>query len=179
MLYNWRGEFIDIIKGMNLDDLTSLSMAMIEARQIFFAGNGGSYGNVTHMAGDMLINSKLEADIHALGDNLVAFSALANDFSYEEAMELEYVRRRRGPSLLILLSTSGKSPNILKLAETAFRNRDVVFSITGSTPANELVKNSNKNIQLQSTDAGLLESAYDLVGHLLIMEVKRLLAQLV
>jgi D-sedoheptulose 7-phosphate isomerase len=174
MLKEWKSEYLSIVDSLKLVDITLLAHTMLAAKQIFIAGNGGSYGNATHMAGDMLINSKLTADIYCLGDNHVAATALANDISYVDAMMCEYRRRRKDHSLILALSTSGKSKNILSLTSAAANFGDTVISITGHSPDPILIQNSILNIRLNSIDAGLLESCYDLIGHLLIKEINRL-----
>lgn len=169
----WHKEFKQLINSIDLDQVRELASQMVCAEQIFIAGNGGSYGNATHIAGDFLINSNLMGDIYCLGDNHVAATCISNDVSYQDVFRLEYLKRRRAPSLVIALSTSGKSKNILSLAEAAHFLGDTVFSITGSDPAPELKAHSTVNIRMEGTDAGFLEAAYDYIGHLLIREVAR------
>jgi D-sedoheptulose 7-phosphate isomerase len=164
----------DVINSIDLDWVKRIAKLMLDQDQIIFAGNGGSYGNATHMAGDMLINSCLRSVVHTIGDNLVAFSALSNDVSYEEAMAKEYLRRviPKYPSMVLLLSTSGKSKNIIRLSEAARAQGSKIVAITGRQPSEALL--TDHIMKLNSTEAGLIESAYDLIGHLLIMEINRL-----
>ena len=172
-MQEWHEEFKQLIDSINLRQIQALASCMIAADQIFIAGNGGSYGNATHIAGDFLINSNLKADIYCLGDNHVAATCVSNDISYADVFKIEYQKRRKGPSLIIALSTSGKSKNIINLSEAAYVKGDTVISITGASPSESLKDYSLLNIRMDSTDAGFLEAAYDYIGHLLIREVAR------
>jgi D-sedoheptulose 7-phosphate isomerase len=120
------------------------------------------------MAGDILINTSYSGNTVALGDNIVAFSALSNDVSYEQAMALEYKKRHRQETVLVVLSTSGKSKNVITLANVAKNLGAELVLITGKTPDLLLSCLADVHIVLDSTDAGMLESAFDFIGHLMV-----------
>ena len=168
-------EFLRLVKSLDTGSISAIAEILVDSDLILVAGNGGSYANATHIVGDLSANTKLFAITHALGDNLVSFSALSNDNSYSEAMALD-AKRWCGPkSTLILLSTSGRSPNIVGLAEFGKKLGSKVISITGSMPDIKLINASDHFIMIDSQDAGLIESVYGLVGHLLVKQVNVLL----
>ena len=86
------------------------------APHVFIIGNGGSYANSAHMANDLLAQG-----VSAFTLDSATLTAFANDYGYETvfARWLEVVGKKG--DLLIALSGSGKSPNILKACEVAER----------------------------------------------------------
>ena len=136
-----------------------------------FCGNGGSYAVATHMAGDLLINTTLSGSALALGDNLVSFSALSNDVDYASAMACELRCRlngvKGGSPVVVLISTSGRSLNVVKAGEVAREFGCLVVSLTGSY-TKALAPLSHLTIPVASLDAGLVESVHAFLGHVLV-----------
>lgn len=87
-------------------------------RQVFLCGNGGSAGNAIHLANDFLYGiakaTRAGLRAHALPANASILSCLANDTGYENVFSLQLATQAREGDLLIVLSGSGNSPNILK-----------------------------------------------------------------
>ncbi len=92
-------------------------------RQVFLAGNGGSAANASHIANDFLYplsktpGSGLRA--HSLAANPAVMSCLANDEGYDQVFALQLGVLARKGDVLIALSASGNSPNIVKALEQA------------------------------------------------------------
>ena len=86
-------------------------------RQIFVAGNGGSAGNAIHLANDFIygISKKPGSGlrIHALPANPAVLTCLANDEGYDQIFSLQLAVQARAGDVLVVLSGSGNSPNIL------------------------------------------------------------------
>jgi len=92
-------------------------------RQVFLVGNGGSAANASHLANDLLYPlSKIPGSglrAHSLAANPAVMSCLANDEGYDQIFALQLgVLARRG-DVLVALSGSGNSPNIIKALEQA------------------------------------------------------------
>jgi len=92
-------------------------------RQVFICGNGGSAGNAAHIANDFLygISKTLGSGlrVHALSANSSVLTCLANDKGYDEVFSYQLAVQANKDDVLIVLSGSGNSPNILKALETA------------------------------------------------------------
>jgi len=170
-LYDWTLEYRDIILALDLLKIEELANHIESADLIVFCGNGGSYAIASHMAGDILINTPIKGNTITLGDNLTSFSAYSNDSSYEEAMALELLQRTESQVskkvIVVLLSTSGSSKNIVRVAQEASSLGFFVASITGKRPE-ILAPYSDLSISLESSDAGFIEAGYDFIGHLLV-----------
>ena len=97
-------------------------------RQVFICGNGGSAGNAAHIANDFLYGiSKTYGRglrVHALPANTSVVTCLANDEGYDAIFSHQLAVMANPGDVLIVLSGSGNSPNVLKALETA-RERDL------------------------------------------------------
>jgi D-sedoheptulose 7-phosphate isomerase len=87
-------------------------------RQVFLCGNGGSAGNAVHLANDFLygvskaVGSGLR--VHALSANAAVLTCLANDAGYETIFAAQLAVQAMPGDVLVVLSGSGNSPNILQ-----------------------------------------------------------------
>ncbi len=93
-----------------------LAQAIIMAKRVYVIGNGGSAANALHIAND-LFSCGVRA--HALAADVSTLTALANDFGFENVFSAQIAIYGEAGDLLIALSGSGKSPNILRAIETA------------------------------------------------------------
>ena len=91
--------------------------------QVFLCGNGGSAGNAVHLANDFLYGiSKIRGSglrVHALPANTAVLTCLANDEGYDSIYSLQLAVQARAGDVLVVLSGSGNSANILKALEQA------------------------------------------------------------
>jgi D-sedoheptulose 7-phosphate isomerase len=104
-------------------------------RQVFLCGNGGSAGNAIHLANDFLYGiSKTHGSglrVNALPANSSVLTCLANDEGYDEIFSLQLAVQGRKGDVLIALSGSGNSPNILRALEEARRMGIRSYAILG------------------------------------------------
>lgn len=106
-----------------------------EKRQVFICGNGGSAGNAVHMANDLLygISKKYGSGlrVHALPANQAVMTCLANDEGYETIYSYQLATQATAGDVLIVLTGSGNSPNILRALETAKEMNIKSYGILG------------------------------------------------
>ena len=104
-------------------------------RQVFICGNGGSAANGVHLANDFLygIAKKPGSALRAtsLSANSAVISCLANDLGYDRVYEVQLAELASRGDLLIVLSGSGNSPNILKALQQAERMGVTSYAILG------------------------------------------------
>lgn len=113
---------------------TALREAWVEGRSVFLCGNGGSAGNAIHLANDMLygvgINNRTGGmSIEALSANPAVLTCLANDIGYDQIYSEQLRAKAKAGDVLIVLSGSGNSPNVVKALETANRIGMETFAI--------------------------------------------------
>jgi len=104
-------------------------------RQVFICGNGGSAGNAVHLANDFLYGiSKTHGSglrVTALPANTAVITCLANDEGYDSIYSLQLAVQARAGDVLIVLSGSGNSPNILKVLEQASKMDVKSYAVLG------------------------------------------------
>lgn len=93
-----------------------LAKAILKAKRVYICGNGGSAANAIHIAND-LISCKIKA--YALTADVATLTALANDYAYEQIFAMQIRAYGEPGDMLIALTGSGKSPNILAAIRAA------------------------------------------------------------
>lgn len=92
-------------------------------RQVFICGNGGSGANATHIANDFLypVTKRFGRglNVQSLAANSAVITCLANDEGYDEVFSYQIGVQGRADDILVVLSGSGNSPNILKAIHSA------------------------------------------------------------
>lgn len=113
-----------------------LAAALAAGHKVLLAGNGGSAGDAQHIAGELL--SRLNYDraplaAIALTTDSSVLTAIGNDYGYEHVFERQVLALGRPGDVLIALSTSGRSPNILNALRAARTNGLVTIGLTGAS----------------------------------------------
>lgn len=107
----------------------------IAGRQVFLCGNGGSGANAVHIANDYLYGVSKEKGsglrCHALGANSSVLTCLGNDVGYEHIFSYQLSVMAQPGDVLIALSGSGNSPNILEALKTAQEKNMRSYAILG------------------------------------------------
>ena len=129
--------------------------------KLMFIGNGGSAAIASHMANDFSKNGGMRA----LAFNDGAFlTCLGNDYGYEHVFAKQIEFHGRKGDLLVAISASGRSPNILNGVKAARTCGSSVLTLSGFGADNPLRQTGDVNIYLPSGDYGPVES-----GHLTLL----------
>lgn len=133
-----------------------------EKKRAFLIGNGASASMASHVAADLSKNAMLSAEVFS---DLSLITAIANDLSYEEVFA-EPLRRRMSPGdLLVAISSSGNSPNILRAAETAKELEGTVVTLSAMGPTNALRRLGDLNFYVDARTYGLAETVHAAILH--------------
>ncbi len=139
-------------------------------RQVFLCGNGGSAANAIHLANDFLYGiSKTSGSglkVNALPANSSVITCLANDEGYDEIFSLQLAVQARTNDVLVALSGSGNSPNILKALEQANQIGMKTFAILGYTGGKAKTL-ANVPIHFPVDDMQISEDVQQVVGHMI------------
>ena len=141
-----------------------------DGRQLFICGNGGSAGNAVHIANDFLYGisktygSGLRA--HALPANTAVITCLANDVGYDEIFSRQLAVQADKDDILIVLSGSGNSPNILKAVETAHSKGVFVIGLTGGN-GGKLKDMADLTMVVPSDNTARIQEAHITIGHII------------
>ena len=135
----WK-EHIEVAKGLSaLTDTVSSVVDMIYSvmaagGQLLVAGNGGSAADAQHMAAELtgrFLRERHPFRALALHTNTSSLTAVGNDYGYEYVFARELTAHARPGDVLLAISTSGNSPNILRAIEAARLSRVAVVGLTG------------------------------------------------
>jgi D-sedoheptulose 7-phosphate isomerase len=112
--------------------------ALVEARErgarIFFIGNGGSAATAAHFANDIGVGSQSWSKPFkavSLVDNVAVLTALANDYGYDHVFTLQLKTQMSPGDVVVAISASGNSPNVVRAIEYANANGAVTTALTG------------------------------------------------
>jgi D-sedoheptulose 7-phosphate isomerase len=112
-----------------------LEVARLKNRKVFILGNGGSASTASHFVCDLAKNTRKAGfpnfRVIGLTDNMAIFSALANDEGYENVFAQQMAGFVEPDDVVIGISTSGNSPNVLRAIELAKRFEATTIGFTG------------------------------------------------
>jgi D-sedoheptulose 7-phosphate isomerase len=147
---------------------------------VFVLGNGGSGTTATHICEDLGKSTLREADLHdesrrrlkilSLTDNLGWILAVANDLSYDEVFVQQLMNYGRPGDLVIAISGSGNSPNVLKAVDWANRHGLVSFGLTGFD-GGQLKQLQTDGLHVELSDMGMVESIHLCLFHWVLNDV--------
>ncbi len=126
-----------VLKSISLTDIEKFVEVLLEARErgssIFFIGNGGSAATASHFANDIAIGARTYEKpfrVISLCDNLAVITAIANDDGFEEIFSQQLKVLLNKQDVLIAISASGNSPNLIRAIETAKRMSAITVGIS-------------------------------------------------
>jgi D-sedoheptulose 7-phosphate isomerase len=139
---------------------------------VFVAGNGGSASTASHFATDIGVGSLRRANpvrVISLCDNSAVMTALANDLDYSAIFEQQLRLLAKPGDLVIIISASGNSKNLLKLQECASELGVTPFSMTGFSGGKlrELTLGSNIHVQTPEGAYGMVEDIHLAICHVI------------
>jgi len=127
---------MDLLPADRIQEVIELLReARLAGRQVFIMGNGGSASTATHFVCDLGKNTRHPAlpnfRVIGLSDNMAIFSALANDEGYENVFAQQLASFVQPEDIVIGISASGNSPNVLKAMELANQRGARTVAFTG------------------------------------------------
>lgn len=158
----------------------TLFRAYRNSKQVFILGNGGSSSTASHMAADLAKNTigpnMKRFRIMSLNDNAAIMTALANDLGYENVFSEQLTNLIQAGDVLIVVSASGNSPNVLKAMRYARSCSAEVVGMLGfgGGKAAEL---SDIALIIPSDHYGVVEDLHLIVNHILVDYFKARLAE--
>ena len=156
------------------DVVAVLQQARMKGSQVFILGNGGSASTASHFACDLAKNTRQEGLPHfrviGLTDNMAMFSALANDEGYENVFSEQLASLVRPEDIVIAISASGNSRNVIRAAEVAHRYGATVVGFTGFD-GGSLRQLANFNIHVNSSIIEHVEDIHLMLEHLIVRSI--------
>lgn len=170
-------ETIFITENGNADKDYNHGMAMLiekftwhkkHASQIFFIGNGGSSAIASHMTADFMKNGGMKT--YSLYDNAVT-TCMGNDWGYEYIFSKPLEFLLRSEDLLVAISSSGNSQNIINAIEVAKQKGASVITFTGFEADNKVKQMGNINVYVPSGKYGMVESIHNMILQQVVDEI--------
>jgi D-sedoheptulose 7-phosphate isomerase len=144
--------------------------ALQQDRQIFIFGNGGSASSSSHFITDLGkgASDKLGARFRclSLNDNISWMTALGNDYSYEDIFVRQLQNFARPGDIVMTLSVSGSSPNLVKAIDWAVNNGMYTIALVGGKRG-KLAQIAQKTVVVNSEHYGRVEDAHMGICHMI------------
>ena len=160
---------VDLKKILSIIDL--LKTQFRKKKKIFVCGNGGSAAIANHYICDYLkllrFNTNFKPKIISLSDNVETLTAISNDQDYSEIFKYQAESLADRGDIFIIISSSGNSDNVFKLAKWAKNKKFKIISFTGFN-GGRLKKLSNININIQENNYGRIEDSHHILMHLIM-----------
>ena len=154
----------------NLEEASSLFNSTLQSgNTIFWCGNGGSASESSHLATELVgrfKENRISLPSISLNADTTALTCIANDFGYEEIFARQLQGLSKPGDLLVVLSTSGTSPNIVKVLEQARSSnlKSIALLGKGGGAALEIAEIS---ILVPGTETARIQEVHLLIGHTL------------
>ena len=146
-----------------------------KSKQIFVLGNGGSASTASHFVRDLrmgtVVSGKKRLRTTSLTDNVAMITSLANDIGYNSVFKEQLVDQLEEGDVVIGISASGNSPNVLSAMEYARENGAITIALTGFD-GGKLKELADKAIIVSSCDYGQVEDVHLSLDHIITCAVK-------
>jgi len=168
---------IDSFKGEINLIIDSLTKCIKSGKKILICGNGGSAGEANHLAAEFVVrlkpnNNRSGIPMISLSQNSSVLTACGNDYGFEKIFSRTLEALGQEGDVLICLSTSGNSENILKVLEYAKKNKIQSISLLGSR-GGKAKPLSNLNLVVPSDNTARIQECHLFLGHFILSEVEK------
>lgn len=157
---------VDAVEGI----INDFRKALKEDRQIFVFGNGGSASNSSHFVTDLGKSSSDKAfrrfRVLSLNENLSWITAIGNDYAYEDIYIRQLENYARPGDMVMVLSVSGNSPNLVKAIEWCKSQNIYTIALVGGKKG-RLAELADKVISINSTHYGRVEDCQMHICHMI------------
>jgi D-sedoheptulose 7-phosphate isomerase len=175
LILGYSSKLQEVLASSDWSSVNLLAQDMLrcwqEKRQVFFCGNGGSAGNAVHLANDFLYGIAKRTGgglkVQALSANSAVMTCLANDVGYESIFSEQLAVQAQAGDLLIALSGSGNSPNIVRVIEQAKAMDVKSYAILGFT-GGKCKELADVPIHFPVNDMQIAEDMQLIVGHMMM-----------
>src|SRR6516225_9399958 len=151
------------------DIVEAIADALGHGRKLLLAGNGGSAADAQHLAGEIVSRMNYDrapAAALALTTDTSILTAIANDYGYERLFERQILGLGCPGDIFIAISTSGRSPNILRAIDAARERRIVTIGFTGRT-GGEMPSRCDLCLRAPSDSTPLIQQIHITAGHII------------
>lgn len=154
------------IENSKIDFICNQIKFVSKKNRIFCIGNGGSASICNHFVCDLVkgSNNNRKFNLISLSNNIEIITAISNDISYDNIFSFQISRYSNKGDLLIAISSSGNSKNIIKGVKTAKKIGMKTISLTGFS-GGQTKKLTDFNININSSNYGVIEDTHSFIMH--------------
>ncbi len=173
---NYKQELVELLTQIDSSKIEEFYNLLLETSRnngrVYMLGNGGSAATASHMANDLKVGlgrrGIINIDAVSLADNSSVVTALANDVGYENIFYMQLKNCLNTNDIIVALSCSGNSENIIKAVEYAKECGNKIVGLTGFD-GGELLKLSDIKIHTQTSSGkyGVVEDIHMIINHML------------
>ena len=163
-----------LIKQKNsINDIAnSLSNAILNGGKLMFCGNGGSAADAQHLTAELIVRLRSSFDRKALPAislslDMSTLTACSNDYSFDEVYSRSFEALAKPNDVLIIITTSGRSKNLIKVANVAIHKRINIIGFLGND-GGALLPQCNKFVLVDSSKTSHIQEAHICLGHIII-----------
>ena len=172
-------EHSDVIKGISADTelitmMNNAAKVIVQAYRsggkLLICGNGGSAADSQHIAAELVSRFLIERkalDAEALTINTSSLTAIGNDYSFDQVFSRQVEAKGAKGDVLIGISTSGNSKNIIEAIKTAKEMGIKTIGLTGNNRDSLIGRLSDYCIHVPSSSTPRIHEAHILIGHIL------------
>lgn len=156
------------------DSVDVIVNAFKNGKRIYFCGNGGSAADAQHLAAEFsgrFYRNRKALPAEALHCNTSYLTAVANDYSFDDIYSRLIDGIGEQGDVLVGLSTSGNSKNIINAFETARKKEMIIIGFTGET-GGQMKSLCDHLINIPSTDTPRIQESHIMVGHIICQLVE-------
>ena len=181
-LNNFVDHYMDVLsKSILRSNIKNLEKSCTEIlkiiknnKTIFVCGNGGSAAIANHYVVDFLKffkdKTKLKPKILSLSNNIETITAISNDINYKNIFSYQLDNYYNKGDLLIVVSSSGNSKNIVELIKFAKKKKIKTIGFSGFN-GGYLKKNCNISIHINANNYGISEDAHHILMHVILQYI--------
>ena len=178
-LQKYRDWEIEVYQKLKIEDVNTVMNVLEEARlankHIYICGNGGSAATASHYAGDFNkgVSEKLDVkyNFECLSDNIPTMMAVANDISYDEVFRYPLKNKMKQGDILIGISGSGNSKNVVNAFEYAKSIGGTVIAIVGYN-GGKMKELADYSIHVDINDMQISEDLHMILDHMMMWVLK-------
>lgn len=148
--------------------------ALSNNKMVAIAGNGGSNADAMHFSAELINQFKYShrpLPVLALGTNQPVMTSWSNDQSFDDQYSREMLAYKEFLGLVICITTSGESRNILNLIKVAKQNGIPIVALTGKNGTKHLAE-CNEILTVNSTQTSTVQEVHTIIYHALCIEVE-------
>jgi D-sedoheptulose 7-phosphate isomerase len=150
--------------------------ALARGGKLVFFGNGGSAADAQHLAAELTVRMRTDRPslaALALTANASVLTAAGNDLGFDHIFERQIESLVSSKDVLVAISTSGNSPNIVRAIDAGKRRGALCIALTGET-GGELAQRADFLLNVPSRDTQHIQEAHITIGHILCLLIERI-----